>query len=95
MTDQQFIDSGIQAYLLGQRFAQKIRIGKRFFGAMPIGLKVYGLTYKDLNKPDCDWRFEFDCFVSGYVNAIGDKQISISTKTNRVSGFSDRWGNKL
>lgn len=94
MIDKQFIDSGIQAYLLGQRFAQKIRVGKRFFGSMPIAMKVYGLTYKDLDNPNCDWRFEVDCFIAGYSNVIGNKQISISMETNLINGFSDQWGNK-
>lgn len=94
MTDKQFIDSGIKAYQLGERFAQKIRVGKRFFGSMRVGMKVYGLTYKDLNNPNCDWCFELDCFMAGYSNVIGNKQISIDIKTNLINGFSDQWGNK-
>ena len=95
MIDKQFIDSGIKAYKLGQAFANKIRVGKRFFGSMRVGMKVYGLTYKDLNNPDCDWRFELDCFMAGYSNVIGNKQISIDMNTNLINGFSDQWGNKL
>lgn len=94
MTDQQTVDTGIKAYKLGQQFAKRIRVGKRFFGSMRTGMKVYGLTYKGLNNPDCDWRFELDCFMAGYSNVIGNKQISIDIDTNLINGFSDRNGDK-
>lgn len=67
----------IKAYQLGQQFAKRIRIGKRFFGSMPIALKLY-------KQRECA---EYDTFLLGFHSVLEDYDIWVSADTGLVTGF--------
>lgn len=65
------------SYELGQQFAKRIRIGKRFFGSMRMAERLY----KDPTS------MEYAVFMAGFHSVLNDYDIWISPETNLVTGF--------
>lgn len=67
---------------LGKAFARRTRVGKRYFGPMPVAKKIY----KDLDSA------EATSFIFGWLSALNSAEIHFSPDTGLVTGFTDNTG---
>lgn len=82
MDQVQFTKEFLEAYNLGKQFAYRIRVGKRFFGSMPIARKLY----KDIDS------HQSNGFMCGFAQVLDFKTVCVNPHTGLVSGFVDSTG---
>lgn len=82
MDIEQYTKEFLEAYNIGRRFAYRIRVGKKFFGSMPIAKKLY----KSIDNHHAMG------FMSGFHNALKFRSVCVSPQTGLVTGFVDDQG---
>lgn len=67
----------MSAYQLGRTFAHKIRVGKRFYGSMPIARKLY----KSIDSNQAQG------FMCGFASVLKDKTVCLHPYENKVTAI--------
>lgn len=80
MDIQKIADTGIKAYFLGEKFAKRIRVGKRAPGCLRIAKKIYGKHNEH----------EINCFIVGYMQTVENIDIWVSDSTGLVIALSQK-----